>query len=379
MITVILLRDSYAALVRCLEEVKGMFHNGTSEQKKKAEKAEEILNSIYSIKFALTLSVLIDVYRIYSQIAVLLQKVSTLPQTRYDQFKELLEDYKEMLAHVEIGVCPCSTFRDIQAGVYKIPKEYEEEAALVCSWPTFHGDISTLKETGKIVHVIQGQLIADPMRDTRIGRKQQENIKVMNQESIIKGVEKRASDIVEHLSSRLEDKVYRVEDIKVIKLSRVVLGAHSLMQSVVARGFQTLSSLTLEKYLKSSMEVDPTLMQRVTEEEFRVQYREYLHRLERVGMEKRKDLSDLKLLELFLNPKNDHLYKDIEAVLSVMVKASILISVESVVESWISVMEHHASQRRTLGEMKLHEEMVIALNGPSLVHCDSIVQVTHMI
>ena len=121
-----------------------MFHNGTSEQKKKAEKAEEILNSIYSIKFALTLAVLIDVYRIYSQIAVLLQKVSTLPHTRYDQFKELLEDYKEMLAHVEIGVCPCSTFRDIQAGVYKIPKEYEEEAALVCSWPTFHGDISTL-------------------------------------------------------------------------------------------------------------------------------------------------------------------------------------------------------------------------------------------
>ena len=112
----------------------------------------------------------------------------------------------------------------------------------------------------------------------------------------------------------------------------------------------------------------------MTEDEFRVQYREYLYRLERVGKEKRKDLSDLKLLELFLSPENQHLYRDIEAVMSVMVRASILISVESVVESWISVMEHHASQRRTLGEMKLHEEMVIAVNGPSLVHCDSIVQ-----
>ena len=38
-------------------------------------------------------------------------------------------------------------------------------------------------------------------------------------------------------------------------------------------------------------------------------------------------------------------------------------------------MEHHASQRRTLGEMLLHEEMVIAINGPSLVHCDSVAQV----
>jgi hypothetical protein len=61
--------------------------------------------------------------------------------------------------------------------------------------------------------------------------------------------------------------------------------------------------------------------------------------------------------------------------MSVMVRGSLLISVESVVESWISVMEHHASQRRTLGEMQLHKEMMIAVNEPSLVHCDSIVQV----
>ena len=53
----------------------------------------------------------------------------------------------------------------------------------------------------------------------------------------------------------------------------------------------------------------------------------------------------------------------------------LLISVESVVESGISVMEHHASQRRTLGEMLLHEGMLIAVNGSLLVHCDSIVKV----
>ena len=53
-------------------------------------------------------------------------------------------------------------------------------------------------------------------------------------------------------------------------------------------------------------------------------------------------------------------------------RAAVLISVESVVEAWISTMEHHASQRRTLGEMLLYGEMVIAINGPSPVHCDSI-------
>ena len=49
--------------------------------------------------------------------------------------------------------------------------------------------------------------------------------------------------------------------------------------------------------------------------------------------------------------------------------------VESVVEFWISVVEHHASQRRTLGEMMLHEVMVISIDGPIQVHCDSIVKV----
>ena len=87
-----------------------------------------------------------------------------------------------------------------------------------------------------------------------------------------------------------------------------------------------------------------------------------------------KEQSDMELLELFLHPEFN-MFKDIEAVVSVLVRASLLISVESVVESWISTMEHHASQRRTLGEMLLHEEMVIAINGPILVYYDSIVKV----
>ena len=108
-----------------------------------------------------------------------------------------------------------------------------------------------------------------------------------------------------------------------------------------------------------------------------MQYREYVRRLERVGQDlANKDLSDIDLLELFLKPENQNLYQDIEGVMSSMVRAALLISVESVVETWISTMEHHASQRRTLGEMLIHEEMVIAINGPSPVHCNSITQVT---
>ena len=363
-------------LISCLEEVKGLHLNGTSDQKKKAEKAEDILNSIYSVLFALTLAVLCDVYAIYSKMAILLQKVSTLPHIRYDQFRELIEDYREMLEHIDIELCPCSTYRNIQDGDYSISEEHKEEAAQVCSWPFFHKDIATLKDTGKIVHVVQGQLVSDPLRSTRTGSRQRESIKLLDEDKIIKRVEERARDIVTHLSSRLEDKVYREKDVKMIQNTRVILGSQSLMKSVMVRGSPTVSNLIWEKFLSSSTAVDPSLFQRINEEQYRQEFREYVRRLEILSREPAmKECSDMELLEIFLKPENIHLYQDIETVMSVMARAALIISVESVVESWISTMEHHASQRRDLGEMHLHEEMVIAINGPSLVHCDAVVQV----
>ena len=95
-------------------------------------------------------------------------------------------------------------------------------------------------------------------------------------------------------------------------------------------------------------------------EQFHGQYREYMRRLEELAAdpEKRK-LSNMDILKLFTNPDRKDLYQEIEEIVSVIVRAALLISVVwSVVES---VMEHHASQRRTLGEMKIYEEMCIAV------------------
>jgi hypothetical protein len=47
---------------------------------------------------------------------------------------------------------------------------------------------------------------------------------------------------------------------------------------------------------------------------------------------------------------------------------------ESVVESWVSVLEHHNNPRRPLTQKRLEEEAMISLNGPAEVHCDSVVQ-----
>ena len=105
-------------------------------------------------------------------------------------------------------------------------------------------------------------------------------MKLLDQDAIIKVVEKRASDVVNHISSKLGEKVYREKDIQVVKNTRVLLGAHSLLQSVVARGAPIVANLTWDKFFASSVEVDSSLMQRVSEQEFKDQFREYVRRLE---------------------------------------------------------------------------------------------------
>ena len=42
---------------------------------------------------------------------------------------------------------------------------------------------------------------------------------------------------------------------------------------------------------------------------------------------------------------------------------------ESVVESWVSVIEHHNNSKRPLTQERLEHEAMVALNGPPEVHC----------
>ena len=56
-----------------------------------------------------------------------------------------------------------------------------------------------------------------------------------------------------------------------------------------------------------------------------------------------------------------------------MARAGVAMGLESVVESWVSVLEHHHNPRRPLTQERLEQEGMVALNGPAEVHCDSIV------
>lgn len=43
-------------------------------------------------------------------------------------------------------------------------------------------------------------------------------------------------------------------------------------------------------------------------------------------------------------------------------------------ETWVSVLENHASSHRTLCQDRFVREGIVAINGPEVVHCDTVVR-----
>ena len=72
----------------------------------------------------------------------------------------------------------------------------------------------------------------------------------------------------------------------------------------------------------------------------------------------------------------DKLYQGCEAVMNILTQAATIKTVESVVESWISVLEHHANKSRPLKSESIHSEMMVAINGPLLQHSQGVVSET---
>ena len=70
---------------------------------------------------------------------------------------------------------------------------------------------------------------------------------------------------------------------------------------------------------------------------------------------------------MILDPNLNH-SNDIESVLSILASAGVAMGLESVVESWVSVLEHHNNPRRALSQERLEQKAMVAINGPAEVH-----------
>ena len=105
-----------------------------------------------------------------------------------------------------------------------------------------------------------------------------------------------APDLFTRLSSWIEEKAYKEENVKIIKITRNIIKFESLIQRVL-----------FCRFLASAEEVDSELLKRVDYYELSLQYRNYLRRLDR--------LSKVPVnRKLFLHPDKQKSYGNIFSV-----------------------------------------------------------------
>ena len=72
--------------------------------------------------------------------------------------------------------------------------------------------------------------------------------------------------------------------------------------------------------------------------------------------------------------KREDLYDGIEIIMQATAVSAIKLSVESIVESFISVYNLHNNKLRPMEEETVDDEMMIHLNGPEIGECDNILK-----
>ena len=254
-----------------------------------------------------------------------------------------------------------------------VDDQVEEE---FCFFPNGHKDIREMRSVGTYRGFPIGSLLPPPVHAGTRSGKQQHGISVLlNQEDIIKEVEGKVVDLIEHLKVKLSEKVFTPRTQAMMEHTRTLLDIKSLLKKLVTRSPADLANILYRSFRNASIVIEPNLFINIIDEvELRVQYREYLMKLKNLVDEKNDMLNwdSLKILTKIFDGTEFSL--NIEGVMGVLARATVTIGIESVVESWVSVMERHNSKSRSLGEKMVITETAVNINGPNPVNCDGVVE-----
>ena len=285
-----------------------------------------------------------------------------------------------MLEALKISNCPCSLFRDLEASYARIEEgDFLGITEAICLWPSLHSDLEEVMVRGTYRGVPMGQLLEDTNR-TRAGSLQRrtniqldiEDIQEVryhahNTTYIPQMVYGRLEAVVRYLSEGLEAKVFDDKTKEDLSCLKIVLDAASLRTKIQTSSPANTSSLTWQQFFSAAERVDSNM--KIEETELRQQYRDYC----RVLGSLEGSFTSMQIFELIFDPKNNY-FKGIKSVLDLIGQGIISMSVESIAETWISVLESHNTKTRGLQQTTLEDEMMIAVNGPEVARCDTIVE-----
>ena len=279
-----------------------------------------------------------------------------LPQAKFDKFVEIVSVLKTMATTVNPTLCQCS--KDINTDM--------------CLWPLLHKDYREVAASSTYRGVTIGNLMSDEL-STRAGERRNKANLLLDQDGVAKKCFEKMRKYSETLGTNLLAKVYDAEDKKLINSTRVLLDLESLAIKLKLSGSAHVAALQTKGFIEKSHEISPQISD-ISDQEFRIQFRDFLRKLEAfmddIGED---DLKSMDLFRAFLNT-GLKLYVNVEIVVKIMCDAATCMSVESVVESWVSVYEAHSNKHRHISNDRAEKKLCLAVKGPLLQHADAVIK-----
>ena len=181
--------------------------------------------------------------------------------------------------------------------------------------------------------------------------------------------------MTEYLYKGLET-VYSKEDREMLDRIRVVLSVERLLLLTVDMSTAVVAQREVTKFIEAAEFIDQEFEAKYEKAEVRNQFKTFVEKPAAIGkMKNSEKLSSLEIIVMMMNTEAKRWW-GCEAVMDIICQAATMKSVESVVESWVSVLEHHASKTRNIKADTIQEEMMISLNGPLIQHSKGEVEET---
>ena len=292
--------------------------------------------------------------------------VNILPHVKYDKFeKECREKFLSMNRSVELASCPC---RDLPWP--QLPDQKE----VICHWPNLHKHIREWEEKRTFRGVVMGSLSADPLKPSlRSAESEARKLSLQGDQEIIQSVYERMKNVTDYLYTGLEE-VYSCEDKKMLGNIRTVLDLERLLQLTKEMSPAVVVQREVSKFITAAEVIDQDFDVKYEKSEMRIQYRNFVESISEIGeQENSENLTSIEIVVMMMNTEQKR-WRGCEAAMDIVCQAATMKTIESVVESWVSVLEHHSSKSRSLKAETIQREMMISENGPQVQHSQTVVE-----
>ena len=191
--------------------------------------------------------------------------------------------------------------------------------------------------------------------------------------------DKQILDLLKEIHDGLKSEVYDMESVRIIRATKIIvdLPAIAIKLQQPDGGYIKVAVTDFPMFMEAVNQIPIRSLRTVPEKNLQEQNKEFLKRLEKITIKQNanelRTVDPKEFIKRFFHP-HDNLYVGIEMIMQAIAVSCVKQSCESILESMVSTYEHHFNGMRNMDEDNINEEFFIAVNGPNLAHCNSVVE-----